>query len=123
MIKKACIYLLISLLLAAFIVGGVWYGSYRAGLKPRLVKTLPVQECQGLEFGPYLPLATGNDVDRMCRGNQGSTGPFFALRGRKAVRFVPKRFHSVYGTLETSEGDNNSVYFYQYNARYKQILF
>jgi len=48
---------------------------------------------------------------------------FFALKGRKATRFMTYLFHGVHGDIEFEPADPDTVYFYRYRARYHPIVF
>lgn len=120
MTKTTAIVLGVFILLLASIAGG-WLIHYWRGLRPILVIELPSKECPQLSFG-RMKMARGPEVENICRQQGIQDKPLFALKGRKAVRFVPDRFHYVKGTLETSHADNEVVYFYWYNPRYKPIV-
>ena len=104
---------------AVIAAAAVWYVNHRAGLKPELVLTLPAAECGDLPYGQWLKLAHGPEVNRLCESKGVADGPFFALKGRRAETFQPDRFHSVYGTLQTTDGDPETVYVYRYHERYR----
>jgi len=109
-------------IVVALIGGTVWLMHYRARLTPELVSSLPAEECEGLFFESYGHAYPPDTVGAICRKHGVIRGPFFALKGKRATRFVPHEFHGVHGTLETVTADQNVVYFYRYDKRYFWIV-
>jgi len=110
---------------------GYYYDGV-VGLKPELLFILPVEECGTVSFTTNalnkVWLTVWPEVDEMClsRGFQSelhhNRNSFFAVKGNKAVRFLPEVFHSVKGDIEFEPADPNMAYFYRYRARYYPIV-
>jgi hypothetical protein len=99
--------------------------EYNASLVPELLFTLPASECEHLTFG----------VD----GDHWSVGPavyelleergivvtvaVFAVRGERAIRFVPDMAHTFDNRgLERVPAEEGTVYFYTYDSRFAYII-
>lgn len=111
--------ILAFVLVTAVVVGG-WSLHYWSGLRPAVVLTLPSSECEELVF--HWGLASGPEVDELCREHGITKGPLFARRGHRVVRFVPDGFHSLSGSVELADEDPDTVYFHRYNKRYSGII-
>ena len=119
---------------AACVAG--WLVWYYQGLKPELLFELPVESCGTLHFGDQVqyprswPMDRSFEVGRICREKGfrsevtlGKYDAFFAVKGKKAKRFVVERFHNVHGYIEFEPADTSTVYFYRYRKRYHPIIF
>ena len=109
--------IVIGALLVVVLCAVGWYVSYSRGLRPRLVLRLPIEECQGLDFNQYTSVASGREVMEICRKHEIPNGPIFAVRGRKAVKFVPAEYD-----IQFEPADKGTVYFYLYNWRYQASI-
>ena len=107
---------------AVLLAAAFWYVDYRAGLTPELVLALPAAECGDLQHDPWWGLAYGPDVNRLCESKGIADGPFFALKGRKAVTIQPHTFHGVHGELKTADAEQDVVYVYRYRERYRPMI-
>jgi hypothetical protein len=99
------------------LIGVVWLLDYRAGLRPELILSLPVERCEQIVFGPW-GFDCGGGVDELCSLYGKTQRPVFALRGKTAVKYVPTVFHGVHGNLQAASADEGTVYFYHYRERY-----
>ena len=104
-----------------------------AGLKPELLFELPVDECGTISFTTNEMNKTwvtvSLEVNKICRSRVfknerrfGKYDSFFVVKGSKAVRFLPERFHGVKGDIEFESADLDTAYFYRYCARYYPIV-
>jgi len=117
--------------LVSFGIG--WLVWHYDGLKPELLFEMPIENCGMISFNTNAPgrvwATVREEVDAVCRARNfqselrfGKYDSFFAVKGNKAKRFVPDKFHYVKGGIEFESADPNMVYFYRYRARYYPIV-
>ncbi len=119
--KKRTILIIACGIVVVALAAGIPLAAYWKGLHPALVMQLPREKCPPLSFDRR-GLARGPAVDAVCGANGLSNGPFFALTGKKAVRFVPHVFHGVHGSVASTDADPAIAYFYRYDKRYRPII-
>jgi hypothetical protein len=112
----ACLVAVVAILM---VVGFV---DYRRSLRPVLVCTKPVADCAVMTFGYFGDIEMGTTVEKLVPSFDPAKSLAFAVRGKKAVRFVPEEFHGVYGKLQLEPGDGDTVYVYVCDKRYLQMI-
>lgn len=113
--------IVVGLVLLAIALGASLYLQERIRSKPELILELPVSQCKKLSFGIYLRIARGRDVDDICKSHGFPQGLYFALKGRRAIRF-DKEVLGWYGDIIYEQADPDTVYFYRYDERYRNIV-
>jgi hypothetical protein len=114
--RFTCLVALIAILV------GVWFVDYQRSLRPELVCAKPVADCALMDFKHYGGVEMGVRVEKLVPSLEPAKSMAFAVRGKKAVRFVPDEFHGVYGQLKLEPADGDMVYVYVCDKRYLQMI-
>jgi hypothetical protein len=116
LIGVACFAAMIAIIMVVGLV------DYQGSLRPVLVCTKPAADCVAMDFKHYGDVEMGAVVEKIVPGFVPAKSMAFAMRGKKAVRFVPDEFHGVYGELQLEPADGDTVYVYVCDKRYLQML-